>query len=233
MHRNPSPILTTLLCAGILILTVPAPGNADDGQGKPASLLTTQDEAGTLAGWESFFEVPNISCGEVWRLEDGVLICKGTPKGYLSTRQSFTNFVLTLEWRWPAGKTPGNGGVLVRMTGPNTIWPKSLEAQINTGQAGDFWGLDGYSLQGPAERSKALEHPDFGTLTHVKKILDAEKPAGEWNRYEIIADNEKVTLKINGKLVNQATGCEVVAGKICLTAEGDEIHFRNLEVTAN
>ena len=120
--------------------------------------------------------------------------------------------------------------MLIRTTGPHKIWPRSLEAQINAGHAGDFWGLDGYSLQGPAERSKTIDESPFGRLINVAKMVDAEKPAGEWNQYEIVAQDGTVTLTINGQLVNEATGCDVVPGKICLTAEGDEIHFRNVRL---
>ena len=202
--------------------------SADD---QPQPLLTSQDDAGNLAGWTAFSEKPNTKTGDVWTLKDGVLICKGTPKGYIYTAKDYTNFVLTLEWRWPPDKKPGNGGVLVRTTGPHKIWPKSLEAQINAGQAGDFWGLDGYRLTGPTDRSKSLDNPQFGKLTNVQKMLDAEKPAGQWNRYEIVAEDGTVTLKINGKLVNRATDCDVVPGTICVTAEGDEIHFRKIQLT--
>ena len=120
----------------------------------------------------------------------------------------------------------------MRKTGPDKIWPKSLEAQINAGQAGDFWGLDGYRLTGPAERSKGLTHPQFGKLANVAKAAAMEKPAGQWNRYEIVARGGVVTLAINGREVNRATGCDVVPGSICLTAEGDEYDFRNVEIIA-
>ena len=53
---------------------------------------------------------------------------------------------------------------------------------------------------------------------------------GEWNRYEITAAGGTVTLRINGAEVNRATGCDVVAGPICLTAEGNEIQFRNVRI---
>ena len=197
---------------------------------KKLDLLTTQDAAGQLAGWEFYAEKEGTKTSEVWTLRDGVLTCQGTPKGYLYTTKEYQNFVLTLEWRWVPDKKPGNGGALVRMTGAHKIWPKSLEAQINAGQAGDFWGLDGYALQGPAERSKSLEDAKFGKLTHLQKLADAEKPAGEWNQYEIIAQDGTVTLKINGKLVNQATHCDVVPGRICLTSEGDAIQFRRVRL---
>ena len=197
-------------------------------EGKP--LLTTQNPDGTLAGWNSFHEDPKAATGDVWKLADGVLTCKGSPKGYIYTKKPYTNFVLTLEWRTPPGGKAGNGGVLLRKRGQDRIWPRSLEAQLNAGEEGDFWGLAGFGLSGPADRSKTLEHPDFGRLTNLKRTRNAVKKPGEWNRYEIIADGGTITLKINGQEVNRTTSCDVLAGPICLTAEGDEIHFRNVRV---
>lgn len=206
---------------------------AHAGASAPASLrlLTSQNPAtGELAGWKFFSEDPKAKPSDVWRLaSDGVLICRGKPKGYLATINDYTNFTLRLEWRWPKDK-PGSGGILVRMTGPDKIWPKSLEPQLNAGNAGDLWGLDGFALSGPAERMKVIAESPFGKLTNVKKTAAMEKPAGEWNRYDIVVQGDTVTLSINGVEVNRATGCEVVAGKICLTAEGDEYHFRNVEL---
>lgn len=199
--------------------------------GKPVALITSQGPDGGLAGWKWFSEDPAVGPGQVWKLtDDGVLICKGTPKGYIYTDKDYTDFVLRLEWQWPEGK-PGRGGVLLRTTGENKIWPKSLEAQINSPDAGDFWGLDGFPLDGPADRKKTVQHPQFGTLTNLKKTADAEKPSGEWNTYEITARGGTVTLVINGRKVNEATGCGVMPGRICLTSEGDEIHFRNVKLT--
>jgi hypothetical protein len=210
---------------------VAAASPATDSAPRKVELLTRQSADGEIAGWMSFHAEAATKTGAVWTLgPDGVLICKGLPLGYLYTEQEYTNFVLKLQWRWPPGGKAGNGGVLIRTTGPNKIWPKSLEAQLNAGQAGDFWGLDGYALQGPAERMKSLENPKFGKLTNVKKTADLEKPVGQWNDYEIVADGERVTLKVNGTVVNEATGCEVVPGKILLTAEGNEIHFRQVEL---
>ncbi|MCX7426167.1 MAG: DUF1080 domain-containing protein [Planctomycetia bacterium] len=199
---------------------------------EPRPLLTAQTESGELAGWKSFHEGKDVKTGDVWTLgNDGVLVSKGSPKGYLYTEKDYGDFVLTFEYRWPPNKKPGNGGVLVRMRGPDRIWPKSLEAQINVGDAGDFWGLAGYSLDGPAERLKKLEHPQFGALVNLKKVKAAEKPPGEWNHYKIIADGPTVTLVLNGEEVNRATHCEETPGKILLTAEGDEIHFRNVRIS--
>ena len=193
-------------------------------------LLTEPLEAARPYPWKHFSEQPQTRLSEVWQLREGVLSCQGTPKGYLYLDHDFTDFVLRLEWRWPEGAKPGNGGVLFRIEGPDKIWPRSLEAQINAGQAGDFWGLGGFALAGPPDRMKTAEHAQFGRLTHLKRAADLEKPPGQWNEYEIIARGPTVTLRINGQEVNRATGCDTRAGRICLTAEGDAIQFRNLRL---
>ncbi|NUQ61074.1 MAG: DUF1080 domain-containing protein [Pirellulales bacterium] len=224
MHRAMFPTLV------VISLSVGLQGSSTADDWIP--LVTKQDASGELAGWKSFHETAGTKTGDVWKLaDDGALVCRGNPKGYLYTEKGYTDFVLRLEWRWPEGK-PGNGGVLIRMTGGHKIWPASLEAQINAGGAGDFWGLDGYPLSGLPERTKRLEHPQFGKLTNVQRTADLEKPAGQWNSYEIRAKGSTVTLIINGQEVNRAADCAVRPGKICLTSEGNEIHYRNVELQA-
>ena len=190
----------------------------------------SQNLSKSLDVWDCFLEDEEADMQDVWSIDKNILICKGKPLGYIYTKKDYDDFVLTLEWRWPPGKKAGNGGVLLRMTGDHKIWPRSLEAQLNAGNAGDFWGLDGYCLSGPNERKRRLDHEKFGKLTNLKKLKALEKPPGQWNTYKIIAKGSTVTLIINGEEVNKATQCGRTAGKICLTSEGDEIHFRNVIV---
>ena len=218
------PLLPMLLVASCATLQAAA-------QDIPPFLLNDVPSNGSaVLTWGYFTEDERVLPRMVWSVEDEVIICRGIPRGYIRSEQEFTNFTLRLEWRWPKNKNPGRGGVLIRMTGEDKIWPKSLEAQINSPDAGDFWGLVGYNLSGPADRYKQLDHEQLGKLTNLKKTEAAEKPPGEWNLYEISADGPVVTLKINGQVVNRATDCDVVPGKICITAEGDEIHFRNIRL---
>jgi hypothetical protein len=192
-------------------------------------LFTTQSANGEIAGWKSFHADPNTKTGDVWKLSaDGVLLCKGTPQGYLYTEQQLTDVRLELEWRWPPEAKPGSGGLLLRMTGEHRIWPKSLEVQLNHGQAGDFWGLAGYGLIGAAERMESLESPKFGKLTHVKFTQPLEKPAGQWNHCAVELRGDRISVRINGQQVNVAERCDAAAGPLVLTAEGAEIHFRNV-----
>ena len=185
----------------------------------------------TFDAWECYLADPNAQMQDVWSIEDGVLICTGKPLGYLYTKKDYGDFVLKLQWRWPPGEKPSNGGVLIRMTGKHRIWPRSLEAQLNAGNAGDFWGLAGYPLAGPMDRIRSSDHKEFGKLTNLKKVKALEKPPGEWNTYEIISAGDTVTLVINGEEVNRAPGCDLNPGRICLTSEGSEIHVRNMIIT--
>ena len=226
MNRLIHPMLLLSVVCLVQLRSTPAAEPA----ARELDLLKPPPTAQEGSAWKYYSEDPKSKLEDVWKSAEGVLVCKGEPLGYIYTRQTYTHFVLRLEWRVPADAKPHKGGVLVRMTGKHRIWPRSLEAQINHPDAGDFWGLDGYRLDGPAERKKTLTHKQFGLLTNLKKAAAAEKPLGQWSRDEITVKGDTVTLVINGRRVNQATGCDVVAGHVCLTAEGNEIQFRNVKL---
>ena len=194
-------------------------------------LIPKRQIDGELPGWKSFHESPGARTGEVWQLQaDGVLICKGSPRGYLYTEREYKDFTLRFEWRYPVGANQSNGGVLVRMTGPHGIWPRCLELQLNRGQAGDFWAIGGYAVTGPIDRMKTITNSPLGTLHHIPRLADVEKPVGEWNEHEATVVGDSVVQRLNGMLVNQVTGCESIPGRILLTAEGQEIQFRNIRL---
>ncbi len=198
---------------------------------QPIPLLTEQGPDGEFPGWKSFHEAPGTKTADVWQLQpSGVLVCKGSPRGYLYTEREYQDFTLQFEWRYPPGTTNSNGGALVRMTGEHGIWPKCLEFQLNQNQAGDFWAIRGFKFTGPAEQLRVMTNASFGVLRHLKRQADREKPVGEWNQFEGVVDGGTVVQKVNGAVVNQATGCEVVPGRILITAEGQEIQFRKVRL---
>jgi hypothetical protein len=184
-----------------------------------------------LSGWTFFLEKRGdnkdgtMKMEDVWSVKDGILHCKGRPNGYIRTEKDYKNFVLKLEWRWPEGKGY-NSGVLLRMVGPDKVWPKSIEAQLMSGSAGDFWLIDGAKLE------TAPERVDPKAPRHRLKVKANEKPLGEWNEYEIVVNKDKVVLKVNGEILNEGSGAEEVAGKICLQSEGGPIEFRNIRIKA-
>ncbi len=216
-----------VLFALVSLATAPAAHAQEDAAaatGKPVPLLNGKD----LTGWMWYQRPPKegepaaVPIDQVWSVKpEGVIHNVGKPIGYIRTEKSYTNFKLTLEWRFP-GK-PGNGGVLLRMIGQDKVWPKSIEAQLQHENAGDFWNIDEFPMTVARERTKGRntrkEHPHN------------EKPLGEWNKYEITVDGGRVELKVNDLVQNVATDCEVVPGKICLQSEGSEMEFRNVELT--
>lgn len=186
---------------------------------------------GEFAGWSSYHEAPGAKTADVWRLHaDGTLLCSGKPRGYLYTEQGCADPVVCVEWRYPAGVTNSNGGILVRMTGAHGVWPRCLEYQLNLKQAGDFWGIRDYPFHGAAERFRRVDNPALGPLRHLKAAVSRENPAGEWNRFEGRLSGPVAVQYVNGSEVNRATECELNSGRVLLTAEGQEIQFRNVRV---
>jgi hypothetical protein len=186
----------------------------------------------TLEGWSHVLVGDEVKKDDVWSVQDGVLVCKGQPFGYLFTKDSYQDFTLNFEWRWPEGKEPGNSGVLLRIAGePKGFMPKCVEAQLKNGSAGDIWGFFGAKVEGDAGRVvEVKDHKDLGTFNGVKGMKVLEKPVGEWNKYEIKVSGGDLELKINGELVNRASGLDVLSGPIGFQSEGAEIHFRNIEL---
>ena len=88
-----------------------------------------------LTGLQIFTESPSTDPATAWKVEDGLLRCIGTGKGYVRTTSAYSDYRLRVEWRWPA--KPGNSGVMVNITGPDAIWPKCFECQLANGRAGD------------------------------------------------------------------------------------------------
>jgi hypothetical protein len=178
-----------------------------------------------LTGWVAV--VPDaakagIKPEDVWSVKDGILICKGKPNGYIRTKEDYKNYIIKVEWRFnPVTKEAGNSGVLLRMTGEDKVWPKSVEAQLESGNAGDFWNIDNVKMTPDASRTNGR---------NTKKTHGAERPIGEWNEYEITVDHGTIILRVNGEELNRAANVEEVAGKICLQSEGAEIQFRNIRL---
>jgi len=170
-----------------------------------------------LSGWKVYLQNGAEDKG-TFKVEDGVIRCTGKPAGYLRTEQDYKNYKLHLEWRW-AGK-PGNSGVLLHMSEPDKVWPKSIECQLMHGNAGDFYVIDGTEMK---------EHSGPGR--RVKKIgASSEKPAGEWNVYEIVCKDDGIFPVVNGELKNVGTQTSVKSGKICVQSEGAPIEFRNIYI---
>ncbi len=159
--------------------------------------------------------LPAETSKDTWSIKNGMLSCVGKPSGFLRTEQSYKQYRFTVEWRFT--KT-GNTGVVVHMTPPDAIWPKSIECQGMHKNQGDFYFWNGATLSGGTE----LKDKKTGKIRGYRlgKQADAEKPAGEWNTFTTVCDGNTVTILVNGKEVNKATGTNLSEGFIGLQVEG-------------
>jgi len=172
-----------------------------------------------FSSWVKFIPDSTVNTDTVWNIVDGVINCNGKPSGYIRTENDYANYNLTLEWRWPSD--PGNSGVLLHMSIPDTVWPKSIEAQLLSGNAGDFYVIGGTEMD---------EHVNKDSRQIAKQKKSSENPLGEWNKYEIICNDNTITLYVNGVMQNKATNTSVNYGKIALQSEGRPIQFRNIKL---
>ena len=188
-----------------------------------------------LNGFHSFLRTKgkNNDPEKVFLVENGLLHISGKEFGYICTDKSYSNFHLVVECKWGTRKYPprdadttkrDNGILYFVQLVKDTVWPKSIECQIQETDIGDFWMVDSTTIVVNGVRTTAL---DFASS---KKKLDAEKPRGEWNRVEVIARNGKLTHIVNGQVVNEATDPSVKSGRIIIQSEGAEIYYRKIEL---
>jgi len=168
-----------------------------------------------FTGW-TFYMRSNAAPKETWSVVDGVIKCTGKPAGYIRTEKDYRDYKLTIEWRF---QKAGNTGVLLHLSEPDKIWPKSIEAQGQSGNQGDFWMIDGTEIK---------EHKGMEGRRVPKKGESNEKPVGEWNTYEIVCDGDTIKASVNGKLMNTGTEANVSSGKIAIQSEGSEIEVRKV-----
>ena len=187
---------------------------------EPQKLFNGKD----LDGWTFDVIDTKVPPSEIWSVADGNLVCKGKPPGVIRTKADYQNYELVLEWRWAPGGKPGNSGLLVHATKPREmfVWPKSIEVQLGTGNAGDFWMIgEKVSVAGTTANGRRW----------MKRQESTENKPGEWNTMRVRCDGDKITVWVNDTLMNEGTGLSATKGAICLQSEGAEIHFRKVELT--
>ncbi len=70
----------------------------------------------------------------------------------------------------------------------------------------------------------------FKELLDTRGNADLASPLGQWTKVECICRGDRITIKINGRTVNECYNVFPTAGKILLENEKNEIYFRNFEI---
>ncbi|HIJ51698.1 MAG TPA: DUF1080 domain-containing protein [Planctomycetes bacterium] len=181
-----------------------------------------------------------------WRAKNWVLDYDGKSEAQdknLWTQEEFGNFTLIVDWRLPAKPkneavpvilpdgsqaADSNGKGLtatVQDAGDSGIYLRgSSKSQINIWNwpvgSGEIWGYRTDKNMPPEVRKAATP------------ILNADNPIGRWNRFEITAIGDRVTVVLNGKTVIRNARLPGIPkrGPIALQHHGDPIQFANIYI---
>ena len=191
-----------------------------------------------LTGWHA--DVPaaddDPSIDPSFIVRDGKLVSMGVPAGHLISDDIYQDYRLDVEYRF-AGD-PGNCGILVHASTPRALYdmfPASIEVQMNSGHAGDFWCIrENIAVDDMADRRAGDPDTWGGGPRDSRRILnltdDSESAVGDWNRMVIEALGNRVRVWVNGDLVNDGFDCTASRGRIAIQAEGVEVEFRTLDL---
>ena len=89
--------------------------------------------------------------------------------------------------------------------------PNGAPQTINFGRI-NWWGRD----------------PAWKDVQGYRGAQDLEKPIGEWNRFEVVAEEDTLTLLVNGTVVNKVYNVKPRSGQIQIQIEGGEVWFRRI-----
>lgn len=184
----------------------------------PAPLFDGQ----SLEGWEG-------ETAKVWRVIDGMIVggsLEGNPQNeFLATKKKYRNFILKLEYKLVGNEGFVNSGVQFRSkripNPPNEI--SGYQADIGAGYSG--------CLYDESRRKTMLAKPE-------KELVESLEKPGEWNRYEIRAEEQRIQLFLNGTrtvdFTEREPGMEMT-GVIALQIHGKckaQVSFRNILIEA-
>lgn len=130
-----------------------------------------------------------------WSLKDGVATLTPRPgeKGwsrwsaYLWSKEQFKDFEIEFDSKVEA---KGNSGFYFHVGDKNDPVKKGIEVQIYD------------SASHPADKP-LNDHDSGGIIPGVPPTKRVAKPAGEWNHFQVVVQNGKATVKLNGELVNE------------------------------
>ena len=138
-----------------------------------------------------------------WEVVDGTIVPCGDPTGYLSSEESFTDFVLSIEFRCAED---ANSGVYVRSPG----------------------GSGGYEVQIWKQQPAGY---NTGSIVNTGKTAgEFNFNAGQWNRFEITADGDHLVVALNGKTTLDVRDKQFAEGRIRLQYQKFPIEFRNVKI---
>ena len=186
------------------------PGKASTAPGKA---LPAKADFTTMAGWMPLFDGKDLGAWAVsdsqkthWLVEDGIIRYDGRA-GSLRTKQSFSDYMLRVDWRLPR---KADSGVFVRGSKQLNIWTWSMGS-------GEMWEHRG-GFKGP------------GANPYVPSSCE-DRAVGEWNTFLITVKSNRVTVLLNGKkVISNAVLKDKDTSPIGLQQHGDPIEYKSIYI---
>lgn len=196
---------------------------------------------------------------KVFSVVDGMIRVSGEEWGAATSAGEYGNFHLKFDFKWGTKKWaprltgPRDSGLLYYAAGPQGAqsghWMRSHEFQLQEGDCADYHSLDGVTVDahvGDAHEGdwKFYRYdPALPLKTNIAarilKLGNYEKPSGEWNTMEVIADGKTLIHIVNGhEVLRVENSRQTVDGKSVpldrghfqIQSEGAEAFFRNIRV---
>lgn len=191
-----------------------------------------------LSGWiaDIPYQVPESP--EIFEVEDGMLVTPGKSVGHIVSKDAYRNIRYEVDYRLPP--EGGGGSVLTHVsklralrTHSKNIFPQSLDIKIRHKDAGDIYctiiNAEVEPARRPVEPGQKIGGGE-GDARHIVKLVDAERPLGEWNTIAVETPGNEVRIYVNGTLVNEAKNVTVDFGKVALQATHHFVAFRRVEI---
>ena len=163
------------LCLMMLVAVISLVGAA------PEPGFVSLFDGKTLSGWQSPAKPENR-----YVVKDGLLTAPAGTGGNLVTEKQYTNFVFRFEYRVEPG---GNSGIGIRYPGKGDAAYVGMEIQVLDDTHEKYRG----SLK-PEQHTGSI----YGV---VPARTGFQKPAGEWNEEEILADGNHIRVTLNGVVI--------------------------------
>ncbi len=264
---------------GTLECTIWAKGSPAETHDEPVATAGQADEpwiplfnGRNLDGWYTFLQKhgKNSDPDRVITIEDGSIhLYKNADDGshvvmgYIGTDKEYRNYHLRLQYRWgtkkfePRYKLKRDAGLYYHILGPDAVWPRALQFQIEQTNVGDLIALHGMTVDTWIDpKTRGADMPTFqdskqggearvlgGRGIAYQKHLAGEFEVDGWNTVEVIARGDSTVHILNGTVVNEGRNVRltdpekpgtsprpITGGRIALEIEAAEIFFRNVEL---
>lgn len=164
-----------------------------------------------------------------YEVKDGALLCRPGRGGTIYTQEEYSDFVVRLEFKLPAG---GNNGLAIRYPGKgDTAYAGMCELQVIDNEDPQYKDLDKRQYHGSA----------YGMVPAHRGYLRAP---GEWNYQEVTVIGSTIKVELNGTVIldcdlskvsqymgNSAhPGKDRTVGHFGFAGHNDPVQFRNVAI---